>query len=151
LFFGESFLYTLHLFKEDFAAENRISESFAAAPSTEIKFIQNFLETIMSKTIITNFRENITNCENLSIDNINSSAAAPSTEISVPSIVFELKFLSLLCISVEHNANRNFSDDSSDQIKFEISIQILLKEQRFQWMVQQQSSLKFYFLQQNPL
>jgi hypothetical protein len=45
-----------------------------------------------------------------------SSAAAPSTEISVPSIVFELKFLSLLCISVEHNANRNFSDDSSDQI-----------------------------------
>jgi hypothetical protein len=42
----------------------------------------------------------------------------PSTEISVPSIVFELKFLSLLCISVEHNANRNFSDDSSDQIKF---------------------------------
>jgi hypothetical protein len=33
-------------------------------------------------------------------------------------IVFELKFLSLLCISVEHNANRNFSDDSSDQIKF---------------------------------
>jgi hypothetical protein len=25
--FGESFLYTLHLFKEDFAAENRISES----------------------------------------------------------------------------------------------------------------------------
>jgi hypothetical protein len=69
-----------------------------------VKFIQNFLETIMSKTIITNFRE--------------SSAAAPSTEISVPSIVFELKFLSLLCISVEHNANRNFSDDSSDQIKF---------------------------------
>jgi hypothetical protein len=26
---------------------------------------------LMSKTIITNFRENITNCENLSIDNIN--------------------------------------------------------------------------------
>jgi hypothetical protein len=73
LVFGESFLYTLHLFKDDFAAENRISES---------------------------------------------SAAAPSTEISVPSIVFELKFLSLLCISVEHNANRNFSDDSSNQIKF---------------------------------
>jgi hypothetical protein len=58
--FWESFLYTLHLFKEDFAAENRISES---------------------------------------------SAAAPSTEISVPSILFELKFLSLPCISVEHNAN----------------------------------------------
>jgi hypothetical protein len=69
----EFFLYTLHLFKEDFAAENRISES---------------------------------------------STAAPSTEISVLLIVFELKFLSLLCISVEHNANRNFSDDSSDQIKF---------------------------------
>jgi hypothetical protein len=49
----------LHLFKEDFAAENRISES---------------------------------------------SAAAPSTEISVPAIVFELKCLSLLCISMEHNA-----------------------------------------------
>jgi hypothetical protein len=61
------------LFKEDFAAENRISES---------------------------------------------SAAAPSTEISVPAIVFELKCLSLLCISMEHNANRNISDDSSDQIKF---------------------------------
>jgi hypothetical protein len=36
-----------------------------------VKFIQNFLETIMSKTIITNFKENITNCENLRIDNIN--------------------------------------------------------------------------------
>jgi hypothetical protein len=69
----EFFLYTLHLIKEDFTAENRISES---------------------------------------------STAAPSTEISVLLIVFELKFLSLLCISVEHNANRNFSDESSDQIKF---------------------------------
>jgi hypothetical protein len=60
-----TFVYTLHLFKEDFAAENRISES---------------------------------------------SAATPSTGISVPSIVFEMKFLSLPCISVVHNANRNFSD-----------------------------------------
>jgi hypothetical protein len=37
------------------------------------------------------------------------------------------------------------------KVNSKISIQILLKEQRFQWMVRQQSSLKLYFLQQNPL
>ena len=55
-----------------------------------------------------------------------------------------------------------WSEESSEKFRFalcsteiqvnsKISIQILLNEQSFQWMVQQQSSLKFYFLQQNPL